>query len=740
MRDFIAHVKQDAQGQWHIQRLTDHLRGTAELCRQFTASFSMGDVGHLIGLVHDLGKYKQAFQARIKGKSGYDPEAHVSKVDHATAGGLWVHKHFGMQIGELAAFPVITHHTGLQNLPDMERRLSEKGDEATSLEEVEHAMDDVIRQEAESIHIDETAFRRYGSNIALFIRMLFSALCDADSLDTEAFMNPDRVHLRRVDHSGRMENLYEHLLHHIETMERSAPQTRVNALRRKIRTDALKKAELEPGFFSLTVPTGGGKTLTSLAFALKHASTHGKRRIIYSIPFTSIIEQTADVFRRALGEEGADSILEHHSSIEPEKENARSLLLAENWAAPIVVTTNVQFYESLFANKRSKARKIHNIVNSVIVLDECQTIPPDFVNPILELLKELVRNYGVSVIFCSATPIPFHPVSTPSLVFEGVPGIREITSNTESLFDELKRFELHLPTDWSKTSSFESLATEINAERQVLTIVNRKSDAQELFAHLQPPKVHLSTNMCPAHRQESLNQVRERLQNNEPIRVVSTQLIEAGVDIDFPVVYRAMSGLDSIMQAGGRCNREGLMPSPGKVIVFQPPRPSPKGYLRTTEEVGRQVLQDMEESLGPSQIREYFQRLFWRRGGPDGGQLDSRNIQNKSRSLQFRDVADAMRIIDEDTVSILVPFGPGKELRNSLIKMRMYDIDRSVTNQLQRYSVSVPISTFHELRNMGYVQTLHGMIHVLVIDDLYSNETGLLIHGLGEHVPTDLIV
>jgi CRISPR-associated endonuclease/helicase Cas3 len=743
---FIGHVRQDDRGEWHIHSLEEHLIGTAQLCRQFSEAFGLGNLGYMIGLLHDLGKYKTAFQQRIKGKSGYDPEAHVSRVDHATAGGLWAIKYFlDKRIGKLAAIPIITHHTGLQNLQEMEYRLSDQGEEAQALAEVEKVIDPSIVDRFKQTEIDPENIKRFGSNTALLIRMLFSALVDADSLDTEAFMMPSKSALRlsskheSADAPSQISHLHTQLTAYIERMEDAAQDTLVNRLRREIRKEALSKAALEPGFFSLTVPTGGGKTLTSLAFALKHAHLHGKRRIIYSIPFTSIIDQTADVFRRALGDAGDEAILEHHSSVEAEKENARSLLLAENWEAPIIVTTNVQFYESLFASKRSRARKIHNIVNSVVILDECQTIPPDFINPILATLKELVRNYGVTVVFCSATPIAFQPVKSANHSYEGVENVREIISNRQTLFAQLKRFDLHLPYDWSTPTPLNELGAALNKEHQVLAIVNRKADARELFAYIDGPKVHLSTFMCPAHRRIRLAEVRSLLKSGAPIRVVSTQLIEAGVDIDFPVVYRALTGLDSIMQAGGRCNREGLMKEPGRVHVFVPPKPSPPGYLRVTEEIGRIVLQDSGGEMGPQQIEDYFDRLFWRRGGHDGGLLDKHQIQRKSDALLFEDVGK-MRIIDEDTVPVLMPFDRGKELRKELKRLQTNQLERGFVRQLQPYSVSLNRAIFHRFSEDGVIETLHGAFHVLTDDDLYSDDTGLSVDDPTEHDPASLIV
>jgi len=330
-----------------------------------------------------------------------------------------------------------------------------------------------------------------------------------------------------------------------------------------------------PGIYTLTVPTGGGKTLSSMGFALNHAVKYGKHRVIYVIPYTSIIEQTADQFRAIFGE----AVIEHHSNLDSTdeaKENARSRLACENWDAPVIVTTTVQFFESLFASRTSRCRKLHNIVNSVVILDEAQLLPPDFLAPILEALKELQKNYGVTVVFCTATQPALGPHKTMDFDFKGIDGMKEIMDDPAMLHKALKRTEIRQVRNLEPLT-WDDVAGEITNNESVLCIVNRRDDARTLWELLPEGSIHLSALMCGAHRVRKIKEIKERLRNGVPTRVVSTQLVETGVDVDFPVVYRAMAGLDSIAQAAGRCNREGLR-AKGKVFVFTPPSEAAEPY------------------------------------------------------------------------------------------------------------------------------------------------------------------
>ena len=364
---------------------------------------------------------------------------------------------------------------------------------------------------------------------------------------------------------------------HMAELTRSAANTLVNRLRNQILQQCRDKAGQDPGFFSLTVPTGGGKTLSGMAFALEHAIAHGKRRIIHIIPYTSIIEQTAGIFRGIFGE----AVIEHHSSLDPEHETERSRLAAENWDAPVIVTTSVQFFESLFAARTSRCRKLHNIVDAVVVLDEAQLLPPEFLQPILNALNLLVVHYGVTVVLSTATQpaLESRTNSFGKTVLRGLDHMREIIDDPDALYAKLERVHVRLPEDFHAGVSWERIAAEIAQHDSVLAIVNTRRQARELHALLPKGTIHLSALMCGQHRSDVIAGIKEKLRRDEPVRVVSTQLVEAGVDLDFPVVYRALSGLDSIAQAAGRCNREGRLDR-GEVVVFVPPEPAPPGVMR----------------------------------------------------------------------------------------------------------------------------------------------------------------
>jgi len=358
-------------------------------------------------------------------------------------------------------------------------------------------------------------------------------------------------------------------------MSASADKTPVNALRHEILTACRAAAKLEPGHFSLTVPTGGGKTLSSLAFALEHAVKHNLRRVIYVIPYTSIIEQNADVFKETVGD---DQVIEHHSNLDEDDSTSKARLSAENWDAPIIVTTSVQFFESFFAAKPSRCRKLHNIIGSVVVLDEAQLVPVEYLAPILQTMDLLNRRYRISFVISTATQPAFESREG----FKGLPmnSVREIISDIPRLYANLKRVEVEIPQNWVKTTRWEELATELLKEEQVLCVVSDRKSCRNLHKLMPIGTYHLSALMCGQHRSKIITEIKQKLKEGAPVRVISTQLVEAGVDIDFPVVYRALAGLDSIAQAAGRCNREGKLTEKGRVVVFVPPKKSPPGILR----------------------------------------------------------------------------------------------------------------------------------------------------------------
>jgi CRISPR-associated endonuclease/helicase Cas3 len=544
--------------------------------------------------------------------------------------------------------------------------------------------------------------------------MIYSCLVDADYLDTESFLDPERADKRR--RAPNLLDLKPRLDAHLAEVAKNVEQTDVNRLRARILEECRIAASLHPGLFSLTVPTGGGKTLSSMAFALKHAVAHGLRRVIYVIPYTSIIEQTARVFRDIFG---GDSVLEHHSNLIQEKDEAddeaeeRRRLASENWDAPIVVTTNVQFFESFFANRSSKTRKLHNVAKSVIILDEAQMLPVPVLRPTLEVIRELVEHYGTSIILCTAT----QPALMANDEFKnGLEGAREMMSAPPDLEKALARVrEKRLGT--TKDADIIRL---IRDEKRCLCIVNTKKHARLLFQALGGAEggFHLSAAMCPVHRSRVLGDlkepkagtIRQRLRDEEPCRVVSTQLVEAGVDLDFPVVIRAIAGIDSIVQAAGRCNREGRIAEGGRLYIFTPEEGLPPGHFRQSAQITELVLHDREGStLDSETVRAYFRELYWVKD--HGGGLDSERIMPLfepgavSGDFPFKTVAGLYRLIPDAQMPVIVPFDDrAGELCEEL---RWNTSPGALLRRLQPYTIQVYPGVLAGLIQSGYVESLH---------------------------------
>lgn len=711
--EYLAHVRKDGES-WEIHHLEDHLLSVAELCKQFTDTFGVGSIGYLIGLWHDLGKYKDEFQERIGIKSGYDEEAYLEgktakSVKHAITGGLFAMDTL-KQVGLVLAFPIIGHHTGLKDFEDLKLSLQELKEIEALFKLKKYIPDHILDVKIEQ---NKLAFK----DKTLFIRMLFSSLVDADRLDTEKFMNPESFKLRTISNSQSIFiEMDKKLDLHLEKLEMDSEKTSVNQLRNEILKTVQSKSSLSSGFFTLTVPTGGGKTLSSLSFALKHTIQHKKSRIIYGIPYISIIEQNAEVFKNILG---AENVLEHHSSIELDKdnENSRNRLLTENWDHPLIVTTNVQLFESLFSSKTSRVRKIHNIINSVIILDEAQMIPPDYLQPILNCLKELVEYYHVTVILCTATQPAFNTVQTMNYHLKGIDNSTELAPDPIQLHKQLKRVQVYKPVH--EESSWDEISDQVQEQKQALVIVNRKDDAYKLFQMLSGNKYHLSTNMCAEHRTDILNRIKGDLKNKVQVYVVSTQLIEAGVDIDFPVVFRAMTGLDSIAQAAGRCNREGKRDKLGDVFVFEPIQKSPSGHLKQAENAGRVCLNQFDETLQPDAYKKYFEELFWIKGEKG---LDKKEIENHLKpNMKFKEISDEFQLIDDFTFPVIVPYKKGKEI----IEKMKYSIDYKLLRQSQRYIVNIRSDAYKILKTKKLIREIDNTISILEIESLYNETTGL---------------
>ncbi len=742
---YYAHTR-DGTPPEEWQLLEDHLQNVAELARIFAGPFGAGDWAHLAGLWHDLGKYSDAFQRHLCSGADYHAEEAAGRtpatgtVDHTSAGAQ--HAARSVEImGHLLASPIAGHHTGLlDTLAEgacLDARLKKR------IEPWEHGLAELPAADppALPVFLQEALGRRgpdakgAAFSFAFFVRMLFSCLVDADYLDTEAFMDPERAAERPrwpADILERMETALDRFVSRLP--DDGSP---VALRRREVREACLSAAPAGPGLFSLTVPTGGGKTLSSLAFALRHAREHGLDRIVYVIPFTSIIEQNAGVFRKVFEpvvEEGVpDPVLEHHSALDVGKETLESRLAAENWDAPLVVTTSVQFYESLFSNRTSRCRKLHNLARSVVILDEAQKLPVDYLEPCLLALRELAASYGSSVVLCTAT----QPAVTRRDGFPvGLEGVREIIPDPPALYTALRRVEV---VDLGRRTDGE-LTDRLTGHEQVLCIVNTRRHARELFESLGNAEgtFHLSAAMCPEHRSAILDRIRVALARGDPCRVISTQLVEAGVDVDFPVVYRSLAGLDAIAQAAGRCNRNGRLER-GTTFVFRPEHERSEAFLRDTANAaveilggeGREALYD--DLLSLEAVEHYFRLYYWNQKDRwDRKKIlsDLRLVPN-SRELPFqfayRSIAGRFRLIETHGETVIVPWRE----RGAALVAELRDAwgmpDRSVLRALQRYTVQVPSRLYQ--RHLGSsIELVHDRYPVLTSPELFYDERlGLLL-------------
>lgn len=604
--EYIAHVRKLDNGEWtDHQSLESHLRGTAELAAGFAKSLDSSEWAYALGMGHDCGKGTLEWQNYIRNNSGYDEDASSEtspgKLEHSGPGAKLAEELFGKGMGRFLSYCIAGHHAGLPDWTGSQSTLEFRLQKQSAIdiaEEFKTALSLLGPLKA------PWQLKPDGLDVSLWIRMLFSCLVDADRLNTEQYMEPEK-HKKRTGYLS-IADLHKRFVSYMENKTKSSlalADDNVYKARQQVLTDCRTAAEMVPGFFSLTVPTGGGKTLSSMAFALRHAEKYDKKRIIYVIPYTSIIEQNADVFRDVFGD---DEILEHHASLDEEDATLRSRLATENWDASIIITTAVQFFESLFAAKTSRCRKLHNIADSVIILDEAQLVPIDFLAPILEVMRLLTEHYRVSFVVCTATqPVFEKQKNFPQFSGLSEGSVREIIKDVSGLYKNLKRVEVILPKENSEPAAWNDLAAELSGLEQVLCIVSDRKSCRELYAPMPKGTYHLSALMCAQHRSDVIAEIKDKLSKGESIWVISTQLVEAGVDIDFPVVYRAMAGLDSIAQAAGRCNREGKLNAEGKlgkVVVFNAPRRAPVGTLRkATETAERLCKQGLDNP-----IKRYF--------------------------------------------------------------------------------------------------------------------------------------
>jgi CRISPR-associated endonuclease/helicase Cas3 len=727
-----AHVKAtdnvDAPS-FHL--LEEHLNEVAALASRFAAP-RYAELARLAGLWHDVGKYRPGFQRYIRSANGLDAhiEGRVPDRDktHSAAGALWAEQvltdHFGSD-GRLLAralqYLIAGHHAGLDN---WDQGLAERLGGSDARAELQTTLDArppqaVLHPELAPISLQTLPLgnEKQGTpgRFALWVRMMFSALVDADFLDTERFMAPAATQARAG--APALPQMLNALEAHLDALHKRVADSSVNRVRSQVLAQCREKAAHPPGTFTLTVPTGGGKTLSSLAFALHHAVRHGKHRIVYAIPYTSIIEQTADVYRQVFQTLGEDVVVEHHSNVEApaDRETSRSRLACENWDAPLIVTTNVQLFESLFARRTSRCRKLHNLADSVIVLDEAQLLPVEFLQPVVDVLRLLVQDFGVTLVLCTAT----QPVLTAGRSIDPRKGLQrgfdaahvtEIIDNVPALYAALRRVQVHLPPRLDEPRQWNELADELAAQPAVLAIVSRRADARELYTQLRERTPtgcwHLSALMCAQHRSDVIAQIKLALRRRaesmaagappEDVRVVSTNLVEAGVDLDFPVVYRALAGLDSVAQAAGRCNREGRLPTPGQVHVFVPPTAAPPGLMRQARDTCTALWHDRPvDPLALDLFERYFRRLY------HDAILDKHRICDALRldatrdalAVRFKDAAEAFRLIDNDEgASVLVRYrspNARDDIDRLLGLLERDGPSRWLLRKLQRYTVTI---------------------------------------------------
>ena len=711
---YIGHKSDDSR----IQPLKEHLEGVAGRASVFAAPFLGQAHAERTGILHDAGKYSEAGQKRMN-----NPE-HTAKVDHATAGARIALEQLKDPCGASA---IAGHHGGM---PDLGNKLSGEGDGTLygrvqkdlsgSLDASAFWQENEIEKDNRKILPEWLQKERMPFSWQFYTRMLFSCLVDADYLDTEAFMKQDKQPENLRGQQVLMKELFACVDRHI-TPWLEHPKNEINAKRSEILRDCLEAAKGTPGLYSLTVPTGGGKTVSSLAFAMKHAAENGMKRVIYVIPYTSIIEQNAKVFREILGDE---NVIEHHSGIQVDEDNNtameenegfhRKMLATENWDAPVIVTTAVQFFDSLFSNKPSKCRKLHSIADSVIIFDEAQMIPLAYLRPCVCAIGELVRHYHATAVLCTATQPSLNRMFSD---YGKNLTVREICRNVVALQVFFRRVHF----EDAGQMNLDSVAEALTQQHQVLCIVNKKMSAQQIFQKL--PKdgsYHLSTWMTPDHRTRVLEIIRERLKAGLSCRVVSTSLMEAGVDVDFPQAWREKAGLDSILQAAGRCNREGKRPAEeSKVVLFSLEDGVPK-HMRSHLAAAEIALEDAAHPDESPAIEAYFNQLY-RMNGEKG--LDAKSILDSCGKYAFETIAEDFHLIDSDTYTIYIPSSDNAADLETL-KAGIYS--RALMRRLGRSAVNVYKWDFEKLLEAGKLQQIDEYTAILLDkENNYDEQCGL---------------
>jgi len=700
MKKYFAHTGENPdKSDW--EPLEDHLHNTAKTAKFHGSKISdeMGVACEAAGWFHDVGKATDTFQTRLeklfRGESS-------ESFNHTAYGAYLAYKHGNPMLIQ----PILGHHLGMPNSATV-------NEIAKGLPQNEIADDDFAQLILQKINKAKISRDMFGRSIA--IRNIFSCLCDADFVETEAFMSSDKSKKRNGYKSASLAEMKVTLDSFYDSF--GEPENDINKERAAIAQRCRELASNPRGFFSLTVPTGGGKTLASMLWAINHAIANGYERIIYVIPYTSIVEQTVDVFR---GVFGYGSVLEHHSNIDDAKigENDSIKLVRQNWDAPIVVTTSVQFFESLFSNKPAKCRKIHNIANSCVILDEAQTLPLHVLEPTLEMMKEMVNCYNNSFLLCTAT----QPALQKRKDFQiGISNTTEIIKNPVILYNKFRRVSPRYIGEKSK----QDIVNEINKKDSALVIVNSVQMARDLYSRVKNRNTyHLSSSMCAEHRSDVIAAVKKLLASGENVKLISTSLIEAGVDIDFPCVFRELSGIDSLVQSAGRCNREGRL-AKGEFIAFKFKESENYTFPRSIGAAAAfsiEIINKYKDFLSIAAVNEFYSKLLWNKNN----QFDENSVISACISLNFKDAAKKYRIIEDDTITVFVPYKKGKKLCEELAKCSDADTLKRLLKRMRRYQISLYKNNFDELEKSGGILAVpfKNQEYYILDSNFYSNEFG----------------
>jgi CRISPR-associated endonuclease/helicase Cas3 len=803
----IAHFRKKDK---EFQYLSEHLNEVSELAGQFASSIGLRKSGELLGLLHDLGKASKEFQNYIKSANDLidpdsddyvDAKAKKGKVDHSSAGAQVIYNHLWNKGSEeryaaqILSLAIASHHSGLIDCltPSGEDNFSrriEKAEENTHAEEAFANIGEQEKQKANMLLADKFLAKQLWEKInslkedndssttlmfkiGLLIRFLLSCLLDADRLNTADFEFPNNVRLRNNSKYPAWETLVKRLDTKVVEFESKPGRNEVDELRSQVSQSCFDFSSRPKGIYQLTVPTGGGKTLASLRFALNHADHHKMERVFYIIPYTSIIDQNAEEVRKIMEDKDSKGnylnkiVLEHHSNLTPEEETHRQSLLSENWDAPIVFTTQVQFLEALFGSGTRNARRMHQLANSVIIFDEIQTIPIRIVHMFNLAIRFLVHACGATVVLCTATQPLLDKVDPIQRALKIEPS-QKIISYEKELFKKLKRvdvFDRRKINGWSDEEVAELADQELKNKGSVLIVVNTKKSAHSLHqAVVQKSNVtiyHLSTNMCPAHRLNVLNEVKEKLAKEEPVICVSTQLIEAGVDIDFGSVIRYLAGMDSIAQAAGRCNRNGSRKTLGSVWIVNPSEEN-TGRLKDIKigiEKSERILAEFEDKpeafdndrIGQETMEAYYKYYFYDRKDEMCYRIEKDSIVGREDNLfnllsvntealnaytrvnngvdldipfkqSFQTASKAFRAIDSTTQGVVVPFGEGEEIIKDLCGAYDLDVQYGLIKKAQRYSVNFFPHEFKKMMGNNAIREVQKGAGIYYLDEQYYSD------------------